>query len=766
MSRQRLEQLVRCWRRQLVLRDGLYALAVGNAFLLLALWQPALFRWQLPLLALIGTFATLLTVSRPWLVDPLRLASHLDRTYPQVEESTALFLRSPDQLTLLERLQQNRVEETLTGLPASTTLGEPPRDFLRAASLCLAVPALLAAGCGLFFLRPAKTAPPPTGLEHQGSAAAILTSSHAASLAPKILAHTFTITPPAYTGRPPRRIEGFTAEAEEGSTVTWNLTLDQPIRAARLTTGNVTLPLAPTPDHHQQTTATATASALFTLTATLPDGTAWSPPELFSLKVIPDQPPSVRLLQPAQPRTEITPPATTPILVEALISDDYAVADAHLVATVAKGSGEAVKFREQNLPFDTGTPADTPRTHRFTRLLDLSALGLEPGDELYFFVEAHDNRQPTPNRTRSETRFLTLRGPDEKKTTTGRGVVGVNLVPAYFRSERQIILDTEKLLADRPAIPDVDFRSRANDLGADQSFLRLRYGRFLGEDQEESPLTDHLEANTDPLQARAPAQAPGPHAAASIAERFKQEHVEQDREGGGDDEAAPRPPANGAPLTATQIRQPFVDSHDQHDKNTFFDSQTKGTMHDALAAMWDAEGFLRTARPQEALTPEHRALEILKDLQQSARAYVQHVGFDAPPLKVNERRLKGETTDIPPRTALPANPAPPDSDAKTVRDALAELRRTGTLSIETLGTVEPALTAAATRQPDRFFPGLQLLRHLRATDSDPATDQAALIPALLALLPPANPLPVRPADPAPALAAPYFQQLQPGAPSP
>ena len=94
--------------------------------------------------------------------------------------------------------------------------------------------------------------------------------------------------------------------------------------------------------------------------------------------------------------------------------DDYGLADAHLVATVAKGSGEAVKFREQVIPFD-GDNEDEPSpgssiTRRFTKTLDLAALGLEPGDELYFYVEARDNRQPTPNHTRSETRFLVLQG--------------------------------------------------------------------------------------------------------------------------------------------------------------------------------------------------------------------------------------------------------------------------------------------------------------------------------------------------------------------
>ena len=267
-------------------------------------------------------------------------------------------------------------------------------------------------------------------------------------------------------------------------------------------------------------------TTLYTLAATLPDGTVWTPPEVYSLKIIKDQPPTVRILQPAAPRTVIVPSPPAPsndsvpvpsaphaasCFVEVQAGDDYALADAHLVATVAKGSGEAVKFREQVLPFDGDNEdepiAGTTRDRRFTKTLDLAALGLEPGDELYFYVEARDNRQPTPNRTRSETRFLVLQGPANAATSTGRGVAGVNLVPQYFRSERQLIIDTEKLLVDRPTLPDADFRARANDLGADQALLRLRYGQFLGEDQETDPLTDHTEVNLDPLQGNAPTHA-------------------------------------------------------------------------------------------------------------------------------------------------------------------------------------------------------------------------------------------------------------------
>ena len=764
MNRQGLAQIVRGWRWQLVLRDALFALAVANLFLALVFWRATLFRWPLPLLAFAATLAVRLVASRPWRLDLAQLCRHLDRTNPLLEESSTLFLHLPGQLTLLERLQLQRINRALSaGSPsARASFGAPPRNFLSAASLCLSATALLVAGIG-FLTHPGILAH-PVALDQTNSHSLPSPTRSSAPALPTIIGNFFTIAPPAYTGHPPRRINGFTVEVEEGSAVSWDITLDRPVRAARLVAGAVTVPLTSTTDHHLQGKRLLSDSALFFLAATLPDGTAWNPPELFSLKIIKDQPPVVRLLQPALTRTEVNPPATAPILVEVTVSDDYAVAEAHLVATVAKGSGEAVKFREQTLPFDSNTadPA-TPLVRRFTKALDLTALGLEPGDELYFFIEAHDNRQPAANRTRSETRFVTLRGPEEKKTTTGRGVAGVNLIPAYFRSERQLIIDTEKLLADHPTLPNAEYRSRSNDLGADQGFLRGRYGRFLGEDQEESALTDHLETNADPLQARAPAPAAGPHAAASIAQRFEQEHIEQDREGGGDDAAPSRPPPSGGPLAPDQIRQPFVDSHDEGEKPGFFDHETKGTMQDALGAMWEAEGFLRTVRPQEALAPEHRALEILKDLQQSTRAYVQHVGFDAPPIKVAQRRLQGDAADVPPRTNVPNSLPPADPAVPSIRAALAAMSRSAPVPASVWQEIEPALTAVATRQPDDFLPGLQALRRLRANGSAAASDLPIVQRALLRLLPSAPALPERAVDPAPTLAAPYFQALQTGA---
>jgi hypothetical protein len=94
-------------------------------------------------------------------------------------------------------------------------------------------------------------------------------------------------------------------------------------------------------------------------------------------------------------------------------------------------------------------------------------LGLEPGDELYFYVEALDNKTPLANRARTETFFIALQDTASQQLSV-EGGLGVDLMPEYFRSQRQIIIDSEKLLGDRKNISKHEFNSRSNELGYDQ----------------------------------------------------------------------------------------------------------------------------------------------------------------------------------------------------------------------------------------------------------------------------------------------------------
>ncbi len=429
------------------------------------------------------------------------------------------------------------------------------------------------------------------------------------------------------------------------------------------------------------------------------------------------------------------------------------------MATVAKGTGEAVKFREQIIEFDPSPDsAGASATREFTKTLDLSALGLEPGDELYFHVAARDNREPEANRARSETRFVLLQGPDGKAAAPGLGVSGVNLVPPYFRSQRQLIIDTEKLIADRPTLTDTEFRQRSNELGIDQQLLRLRYGQFLGEELEEG------------AGAHADTGEPGavPANAAGVPLDMMHQH---DRGPEGADAMASREadkskPSRGVPPTPAEIIEPYVDQHDSQDEATFHDSATKDSLRSALAAMWESEGFLRTARPAEALPAENRALEILKALQQSARAYVQRVGFEPAPLKISERRLQGDVAKVERLARADESPVVTEDANQAVRDALRAIwwqRPAGELTaseIAALKRAEPRLLEAATRDPAAALAGLQSLRLLVAGGAKVAVELPVVERSLWQLLPATQPLPRRSWESSPELSRIYFRSLQ------
>ncbi len=68
---------------------------------------------------------------------------------------------------------------------------------------------------------------------------------------------------------------------------------------------------------------------------------------------------------------------------------------------------------------------------------------------------------------------------------------GINIKPEFFRSQRQIIIETEQLLKDSDTISVEEFKKRSNELGVDQKLLRLRYGKFLGEETDVEIGNDH-----------------------------------------------------------------------------------------------------------------------------------------------------------------------------------------------------------------------------------------------------------------------------------
>ena len=399
---------------------------------------------------------------------PAAIARHLDRADPALEDSSELLLADAADLGLTDRLERERAARALSARPPALG-GLPDRTSVRMAvagftGMIVALAAGIADAGGI--------RGSARGAEAGGPLSA---SAPGRGTAPRVRALTITVQPPRYTGRPLRRQDGWDLDVEEGARITWAIELDRAGTASRLvlSTGD-TVALAPGIGTTLSGSATARAPALYQLVHA--DGDA----EYHRLLVRPDEAPSVTVLRPA-PRSTIATGTARQVAVETLVADDHGVADAALVATVTTGEGEGVRFRELRLPLGAGTRQREGTL--FRRILDLDSLGMAPGDELYFHAVAQDFRTPRPNEGRSETVFIAL-ADTAARTGADFGGLAVSTLPEYFRSQRQIIIDTERLIADAAALPADVFRERANAIGMDQGLLRLRYGAFTGEEFE------------------------------------------------------------------------------------------------------------------------------------------------------------------------------------------------------------------------------------------------------------------------------------------
>jgi hypothetical protein len=289
-----------------------------------------------------------------------------------------------------------------------------------------------------------------------------------------------TVTPPAYTGKSQRRIDQWDLDVEQGARVTWRLRTTRPVSRIRLvTTNGDSTEGRRRSDREFEVALPAERSSLYQIS--LQDGGTGISGDYHRLTVIPDAPPTVTVVRP-EPRTEIPFGSSLLVPLEVLVADDYGIADARIVATLTTGAGEAVKFREQTLDFETRTPrAGASPGMVFRRTLNPAALAMQPGDELYFYVRVHDNRLPEPNESRSETFFVSLADTAHVVLADWSGLA-VNALPEYLRSQRQIIIDTETLLAQAASLAPQTVHDRSNNIGIDQHLLRDRYGEIIGQE--------------------------------------------------------------------------------------------------------------------------------------------------------------------------------------------------------------------------------------------------------------------------------------------
>jgi len=453
---------------------------------------------------------------------------------------------------------------------------------------------------------------------------------------PKFASSAVKIVPPGYTGLPERKSGDMNISAIVGSSVEWSVWFDSPehmkVRMANSRGEEVSLRETDGVFRHKDRIA---GSGLYSIKGYWKDSLIYQS-DFYKLEALPDLAPRIEPASKELYRYHFLKDPKT-ISISARISDDFRVKQAFIIATVARGSGENVKFREVRLPLG---PTDFKEAN-ISKTIDLNALHFTPGDELYYYWAATDNRQPEANFSKSDTYFIVYK--DTAKIEEAElATMAVNIMPEYFRSQRQIIIDTEKLIAKRKRVSNKEFNATSNEIGFDQKVLRLRYGQYLGEEFEtsigggDSPEADNgniIDAFTHHSDGHGEGAESGSAWPRTAAHEDAHAHEHKQEPAGEKD-----------PLAA--LMEQYTHSHDDAETNTFYEQSTRSLLKMALEQMWKSELHLRLYEPEKALPYEHKALEYLKTAQQKARTYVKKSGYDPPPIKEKEKRLTGELKDL------------------------------------------------------------------------------------------------------------------------
>ncbi len=547
------------------------------------------------------------------------IAAFLNARYKELGASTDLMLVEEHELSPLAKLQQRITYKNIESLNARIKFPNRVKTFSILAIAGFAICVLIQFSS--FTIASFKAPQTPSGRVLQES-------QIVKNLPSQITEAKVVVIPPAYTGIRQYAAADLNLNVQENSKVTWSLKFSGTVKEVMLVASS------------QDTLSFSSINNLWSLTSTLDrngfyqiiwktDKTRAS--DYYKIGIIKDQPPTIRLSNLSQ-FTQFAYDSKQLVELSPAITDDYGLTDAYIIATVSKGSGESVKFREEKIRFST--PTKITGTHVNARqLLDLKKLGMEPGDELYFYIEAFDNRTPQANRSRTETYFISI--PDTvQNIMAADGGLGVDLMPEYFRSQRQIIIDTEKLIRERKTIAKKEFNSRSNELGYDQKVLRLRYGQFLGEEAESGigPVESHVGEEHD--------EDEKPE---DMIKEFGHQHDTENEHNLVEEKDPTKKDVDGG--KKEDLLAGFVHAHDNEESATFFYQSLKMKLKAALAQMWDAELYLRLYEPEKSLPYQYTALKLLKEISNDSRIYVHRTGFEPPPIK-EEKRLSADLNEI------------------------------------------------------------------------------------------------------------------------
>lgn len=581
------------WQKAAIARQWLIACCCG---------LPLLAALSAVLLARVGYVIALPTVlvgmalGVLWVVQRIRkldtrwLIHRLD-AQPVLENSSDLIFANKEKLSGLQILQRDRTQARLLTMPELDLRQAWPLKTI-GLFVFMALMVLLA---GFW----------PTSKQAIQSVVEKAQQRPASLAALKVQSVQLQISSPSYTGLAARSQTNLQAKMIAASRVQWRFTFNREPKHVRLVFFGAPSLTLRAQGKNWVAEKIISESDVYRIEA---DGQWLFDGQWKRLDVQDDLPPQWRVQLPERSLSTVEAGQTHwPLVLEA--SDDFGLGPAQMNIQLLQGSGENIQFKQFTRPLGG---QGTRKQQRYSASINLAELGMKVGDDVIVQFQVSDNRTPNPQTALSASFILRWPTQDSVETGSLEGMLK-KVMPAYFRSQRQIIIDTEKLIAERKRYSAEEFTIRSDTIGVDQRLLRLRYGQFLGEETE-SPEPPAGDGETH--------------------------HDGDGHDHSGEKESAPR--ASPKPANDGQsVLEQFGHTHDIPEAATLLDPTTRSLLRSALNEMWQAELHLRSGAPKLALSYEYRALDFIKKVQQGSRIYLARVGPELPPIDEN-RRLTGE----------------------------------------------------------------------------------------------------------------------------
>jgi hypothetical protein len=340
---------------------------------------------------------------------------------------------------------------------------------------------------------------------------------------------------------------------------------------------------------------------------------------IVPLVPLPDQPPDVTLTAPTEDL--VVASGTGRIPLRATAADDYGVGDFLLHWTHSSGSGESYEFKEGDWAFGSVNRGGKSATGEL--VIDLAALGLQPGDMMHIRAVARDRNDVTgPGESVSRTRIIRVARPEELDQINTDVGVPPELPKDPLMSQRMIILMTERLQRERPRLSRPDLQRRSGEIAQHQARLRAVVGEqiYIRE-------ADALQAQGEELPTYVESGGGAGHE-------------------GEEEQKGPQSPEDILRMADEATGRGSAEEFEhKHDEAAVIDINRDLVLLHNL--MWSAEQELFSVRPDSSLPWQREALALIQKLNQTERIYPRgDVRVD--PVNIAEARGQGKLEDVGP----------------------------------------------------------------------------------------------------------------------